>query len=223
MHPKRLEAVNLRQAGASYNEISRILGLSKGTLHYWFKNKSWSKKIKAKLTREARLKMVGKMRELSSRAKEKRVKLYGQKRRKAEIMFKRHKNETLFNSGLMIYWGEGDSNLLNGQIRVTNSQPLMLRLFKKFLWRYLPEVKERVKVYLVLYEDLEEGKCKGYWSKMLNISLDRFYKSQYIKGRLKNKRLPYGIGTLIVSSRADKEVIIAWLELIKKEISLTRV
>lgn len=213
----------LRKAGKSYNQISKSLDVSKSTLHYWFKDSLLSKKIKKRLTARVAVKMRGRMIKMSRMAKARRKIAYAEKRREAEKSFFLFNKEKLFNCGLMIYWGEGDNKLSNGQIRVTNSNPLMLKLFYIFLKRYLPAVSLKAKMYLILYPGLHHQACERHWSKEVKIPLDKFTKSFYIKGRSKTRKLPYGIGTIIVSSRAFKEIMIRWLELKKLEIKIARV
>ncbi|MFA5360480.1 MAG: hypothetical protein WC320_00675 [Candidatus Paceibacterota bacterium] len=38
-------AIELRKKGKSYNQISKEIEISKGTLSYWFSNTKWSKAI----------------------------------------------------------------------------------------------------------------------------------------------------------------------------------
>lgn len=216
-------ALKLRAEKKSYNEISKLLGVSKGTLHYWFRNNLMSKRVKAKLTLAARKKMGKHMAMMNLKAKEKREKMYEQKRREADILYKKFGKESLFISGLMIYWGEGDNKLANGQVRVANSNPLMLKMFHLFLKRYLPLVKEKIKMYLVLYPGIDDKKCHVFWSKMVGVALDKFTKSHYIRGRSTYNKLAHGIGTIIVSSRSYKEIIMRWLALKQKEINSARV
>jgi len=215
-------ASSMRQKGDSYNKISARIGVSKSTLNYWFKNKLWSKKVKSKLTQDANKQARKRMILLGIKSREKRRLLYQQKRMEARRLYKIFHKDLLFMSGLMIYWGEGDSKLINGQIRVANSNVLMLKLFHYFILRYLPAVKDKIRVYLVLYPDLKDSACREYWSGQLGIPIDKFFKSQYIKGRSSGKKLPFGVGTIIVSSRAYKEIVIEWLKLRQKEISLMR-
>ena len=223
MRPDIKTAICLRKDGKSYNEISRILKISKSTLNYWFKGKKWSKKLKDKLTRLAKKNAGERMKKISLAAKASRQILYASMRKKADRLFKKFRREVLFVEGLMLYWGEGDNKLENGQMRVANSNPLLIKNFHIFVKKYLPQLIPKVRMYLVLYPDLNDEKCKEYWSKMVGVSLDRFFKSQYIKGRSTKRTLPFGIGTIIVSSRAYKEIIMRWLELRKKEINLARV
>lgn len=223
MRKEKNQAVALRKEGKSYNEIAEKLSVPKSTLHYWFRNEPWSIKVKQQLTEVARQESKKRMKILGNLGKQKRVALYLECRKRAEKEFKQFKKETLFLSGLCLYWGEGDSKLENGMIRIANSDPLVLRLFYSFLRQYLPELLPKAKIYLVLYEDLDSTVCQKYWSAQVGVPLDKFIKSSYIIGRSPTKRLAYGIGTLLVSSRAYKEIVYTWLALYKKEIATMRV
>ena len=223
MRKEKNQAIVLRRQGKSYNEIAQKLSVPKSTLHYWFRDKTWSVKVKRHLTEAARQESKKRMKILGNLGKQKRAALYLECRKRAEKEFKQFKKETLFLSGLCLYWGEGDSKLENGRIRIANSDPLMLRLFYLFLGQYLPELLPKAKIYLVLYKDLEENACQKHWSVQVGVPLDKFIKSSYIIGRSPTKRLAYGIGTLLVSSRAYKEIIHTWIALFKKEVANMRV
>ena len=216
-------AIALRKDGKSYREICKILKIPKSTLNGWLSGIKWSQEIKKRLSEIALENARVRMKEMARQAGNDRLKLYQQKRIIAGQKFKKFKQEKLFISGLMIYWGEGDSNLKNGAIRVANTDPLMLRLFHVFLKKYLSEISDKAKAYLVLYPDLNDDVCRKFWSEQIGVPLEKFIKSQYIKGRHPTKRLSYGICTIIITSRAYKEMINAWIELIKKDIQLMRV
>ncbi|MFA5061593.1 MAG: hypothetical protein WC526_00380 [Patescibacteria group bacterium] len=163
------------------------------------------------------------MKLVNLKTKERRQKLYSEMREEAIRLYDIYSKESLFLEGLMLYWGEGDNKLENGKIRVTNSNPLLIKNFHIFLKHYLPQISAKAKVYLVLYPDLKESGCKDCWSKIVELPLDKFFKSQYIKGHSVKRTLPFGVGTIIISSRSYKEMVMQWLELRKKEISLARV
>lgn len=223
MRAEKQQAVILRKKGKSYNEIAETLAMPKSTLHYWFRDKAWSVNVKRRLVKAARAESKKRMTILGNLGKQKRAALYRECQKRAEKEFKRFKKENLFLSGLCLYWGEGDSKLENGKIRIANSDHLVLRLFYLFLRQYLPELLPKAKIYLVLYKDLEEKVCQEHWSAQVGVPLDKFIKSSYIVGRSPTKRLAHGIGTLLVSSRAYKEIIHTWLALFKKEIAKMRV
>ncbi|TSC84377.1 MAG: Uncharacterized protein G01um101413_672 [Parcubacteria group bacterium Gr01-1014_13] len=223
MRPDIKTAIKLRKAGKSYNEISRVLKISKSTLSLWFRDYKWSDKVKISLQKLAREGARLRMKKMGLKNKKERMRMYSQMRKEASRSYKIFRKYPLFLEGLMIYWGEGDNKLENGQIRVANSNPLLIKNFHLFLKRYLSYLEPKIKMYLVLYPDLSDYECKNYWSKIVGLPLDRFFKSQYIKGRSTKRTLPFGIGTIIITSRRHKEIIMRWLELRKKEIQLARV
>lgn len=215
-------AIQLRQKGKSYQEITASMGVPKSTLSNWFSGMPWSEKTKKYLSELARANAKKRMKIISHRRRNALKKDYHEKQIIAKKQFTEFAKERLFIAGLMVYWGEGDSKLANGAIRVANSDPLMIKLFYKFLKTYLPEISKKARIYLVLYPDLNDEECKKYWSKKVGMPLNRFINSSFITGRSSNKRLIHGIGTLSISSRSYKEKIIIWLNLIKQE-NITRV
>ncbi|OIO50369.1 MAG: hypothetical protein COV41_00090 [Candidatus Brennerbacteria bacterium CG11_big_fil_rev_8_21_14_0_20_43_10] len=223
MRPDKQRAFLLRRENKSYNSIAKILSVPKSTLSDWFKKEGWSLVIKKRLIKKQGYKSRIKMKGLNAIAKQKREALYLQQRQTAYAQFRQYKNQPLFQSGLAIYWGEGDNKLENGIIRVANTDPFMLKLFHKFLKTYLPEIGDLIKAYLILYPDLNDNTCKKFWSAIIRVTPDRFLKSHYITGHHPTKRLPHGICTIYISRRAYKERICEWIELYKKEIRAMRV
>lgn len=217
MRDDKKAATRLRKRGLSYHEIAMALNIPKSTLSNWFANVAWSQKTKKYLSDLARINASQRMTIISRKRKNKLEGDYRLQRLTAVSQFKKFQSERLFIAGLMIYWAEGDNKLANGIIRVANSDPLMIRLFYKFLKIYFPEISARAKVYLVLYPDLNDEKCRQYWSRKIGLPIEKFIKSSYIKGKHPTKRLAYGIGTLTISSRSYKEKIITWIDLAKKE------
>jgi hypothetical protein len=163
------------------------------------------------------------MKIMSQKKKRERKKFYQSIKQVAQKQFKKFSQEKLFLGGLLIYWGEGDNKLKNGIIRVTNTDPIMLKLFYFFLKKYFPEIFPKIKAYLILYSDLVEQKCVKFWSKKIGLKQIYFTRSQYIQGHHPTKRLNYGICTLVITNRAYKEKIIIWLELLRKKILKMRV
>lgn len=217
MRLDKLQAIQLRKEGKSYLEISNTLGISKSTLSNWFSGVVWSEKTKNRLAALATEKARVRMTAISHRRRAELVESYNKQKITALREFPKFKKDILFIAGLVAYWREGDNKLADGVIRIANTDPLMVRLFYRFLKKYMPEISDRAKMYLVLYPDLNDHLCKQYWSSQVGLPLDKFFKSSYIKGKCPTKRLSYGIGTLTISSRLYKEKVITWIDLFKKE------
>lgn len=123
----------------------------------------------------------------------------------------------LFVAGLMLYWGEGDSKLKN-PLRLTNTSPQMIKIYTKFLIDILKVPKEKLRVGLILYPDLNEGKTKEFWSKTIDMPPEQFYKTQFITGQHPTARLSRGICMIIMNSRQLKEKVLAWIDLISNKL-----
>ena len=78
--------------------------------------------------------------------------------------FPRIKSNPLFIAGIMLYWGEGDSKVENGNVRLTNTNGNIMRLFTQFLLTICEVPLEKIKGAMILYPDLHENTCKDFWS-----------------------------------------------------------
>ena len=213
MRKDKEKAIELRHQNKSYKSISRELGIPLGTLAGWFKNEEWSQEIRDKLGTEASLAFPDKLKRIVAANKKRWADLHETYRQEAVKEFKKYKNDPLFLAGIMLYWGEGEKQQKSSQVRLSNSEPEMLKIFYLFLTKVLKIHPDKVFSWLLLYPDLIDSVQKNFWSKAPNIPLDNFKKSIYIKGRHPTKRLSYGVCTVVVSSRALKERILKWLEL----------
>ncbi len=213
-------AIELRRKGLSYNKISKKLDIPKSTMSYWFKGESWSEDLRKELSRKALFIAKKRLRLINKARREKWEKWRESHRKIARKEFNSLKKNQLFLAGLMLYWGEGDSKIENCIVRLSNTDPKMIRIFSLFLRKTLNIPEDKIKVSLVLYPDLNDEKCKDFWSEYSEIPKETFYKTQFIKGRHPTRRLSYGICNVSVNSRALKEKIFVWLDLFKEELKL---
>jgi len=209
-------AIKLRKEGKSYNEISQEVGIPKSTLCYWFRDLRWSRVIKKELTKKAIQKATKQIRVMARANKEKWRKWRKMHREKAKKEFKFLKSNHLFIAGVNLYWGEGDTVLKNGIVRLANTDYRMIIVFYRFLKAICKVPKEKVNLWLLLYPDIAEDKCKKFWSSKTKIPLSQFRKSQVIQGRHQKKRLKNGVCTIQVYSRGLKEKIMVWIDLFSK-------
>lgn len=216
MNKLREKAFELRKQEISYNEINRRLGIPKSTLSSWFKTDKDSSCVKKILIKKAQKKAIKKLKLMALTNKEKWQKIHLSYRKQAFLDFPKLITEQFFIPGLLIYWGEGDKKLENGIVRIANIDYRMLKVFISFLVYPCQTRLEKIRIWLLLYPDLDERKCKDYWSKMLGISQNQFIKSQYISGREKKKKVGYGVCSVQVYSRELKEKITEWINLYSK-------
>lgn len=218
MSDNKINALRLRKQGKSYKEIVRLTGIPKSTLSGWLQHYKWSDSIRKRLSKiqneNARKRMIA----ITDKTREQRKVLYRKYREDANLTFDRYFKESIFVAGLMLYWGEGDNKLSNGLIRISNSDPMILKFFHLFVYEYLPDIYPKLKMSLVLYPDLEDMLSRKYWSENVGIPLDRFMKSQYIQGRSTKRTLPYGTAQIYAPSKACKHKLLEWIQLARNNI-----
>ena len=124
----------------------------------------------------------------------------------------------LFIAGLMLYWAEGDTHGKGGNVRLTNIDARMIRVFVNFAKRICNVPKSDIRIGLILYPDLNDSVCKNYWSRLINIPLSQFHKTQIIQGSHPTKRLQNGICLIRIGGTGLKEKIKTWIDLYAKEL-----
>jgi len=203
----RRKAIELRKLGKTYSEIREELVIPKSTLSDWLKTYPLSLEEK-NLLEESR-----KRRKYFSIEK---VRLVKQKKRE-----ERHKNTYLFEqrkwlsltkrelelAGLFLYWGEGNKRL-NGPVSLNNTDPQVLKFTLYWLQYGLGISRNKIKVMVHLYRDMDVEQELRYWSTELNLSLSQFSKP-YIKdskrSEIDQKGFGHGTCGLVVNSVLLKE------------------
>ncbi len=206
-------AFALRKQGKSYKQIHKELGMSVSTLSNWFKGVNFSEEIKMNLTEAAIDVSAVRIRELNKARGDTLAALYFRAKEEAAEELKHRIKDPLFVSAIAAYWGEGDK-LSKNQLRLTNTDPHMIILFKDFLVKICGIPKEKLRIALFIYKDLDEVACKNYWIKQ--VGLTHFHKTMVLPSRHKTKRLPYGICTLVLSNTYLKQKMIVWIDQLPK-------
>jgi hypothetical protein len=203
------KAIDLRQAGNSYGYIAKSLGLkSKGTLSAWFKDLELSPGAKQALQQNiARANKRGFLqfnKERSARISVENEAALEQGRKQIGKLSKRE----LMLVGAALYWGEGTKyQRTNGSLTLvfTNSDPLMVRVFMRFVREILKIEELRIRAGIHLYDPLKTPASRLYWSKVTGLPIERFYISQQrsraSKGVRNSARLPHGTVCIRVNSR----------------------
>ncbi|MCK4520878.1 helix-turn-helix domain-containing protein [Candidatus Parcubacteria bacterium] len=185
-------ALTLRKQGMSYSQIKKILKVSKSTLSAWLKDYPLSKKRIREL-RDWNEQRIEKCRETKRKKKEERLNKFCKEQKR--IIFPFDKRE-LYLAGLFLYWGEG-AKVGMCRLSVSNTDPSIIKFFMDWLIKSLKVPKEKLKVHLHLYKDMNIAKEIKFWSEILNIPISQFNKP-YIKKTDKasiNHKGSFGHGT----------------------------
>lgn len=188
---EKIEAIALRGKGATYREILKIVPVSKSTLSLWLRSVGLSKRQKQRIT----LKRIEAGRRGGAAQRMKRIKIT-QKikgRAKAEIGKLSIGRKELWLMGSMLYWAEGTkekSNSSPAALKFSNSDPLMIKLFIRWLIEICKVPKNRITYELYIHENNKHriAEVKAYWANVLGVSdLPKIYfKRHNVKTRRKN-------------------------------------
>jgi hypothetical protein len=201
---ERARARELRTEGLPYRKIASALGVSVGSAYLWTNdieltpeqiernlhgptgplNPDRVRRAAASWSRRCRLKRLGYQEEGRERARQ---------------------GDPLHLAGCMLYWAEGAK--ARNCAKLTNSDPNMVRFFRRFLTASLGVPIEKISMTLNVYttNGMTIEEIERYWLDLLELpasasrkhTLNRLPTSS--SGRAKNK-LPYGVCSLRVCS-----------------------
>jgi len=189
------QAIKLREQGLPINEIAKSLNVAKSSVSTWVRE--------VKLTDEQ-------IRKLKERNPAYNLNLCGARRRselarevrlnyQAEGAAQAKLGEPLHVQGCMLYWGEGSKDRVT--CKFSNSDPAMLKLFLSFVRHYFQVKPEDMKAHVHVYtdNDLTLEEILTYWSRELDLPLERFGKSSVnplpksSQQKKPKNLLPYGV------------------------------
>ena len=173
---KRREAIRLRRSGKSYNEIKAILSVAKSSLAYWLKNYPLTTEQVSNLTKRYKDGQIENFRNTMRLKREKRLNTTYEVQKKNLLPLTQRE---LLIAGLFLYLGEG-AKQTPGQIIVSNTDPNIIKFVLNWYTNILKIPKDKIKVNLQLYRDMDINKELSYWKNILHIPLTNFWKP-YIK------------------------------------------
>ena len=202
----RRKALELRKLGKSYSQIKKEMGISKSTLSDWLREYPLSKEQIDSL-RGKNPRRIEKYRETMRRKHQTRLnKYYTEEKSKWLPLSKRE----LFIAGLFLYWGEGGKSL-NGQLIINNTDPKLIKFMLHWLTNVIFVPKNKIKVCVHLYIDMEIQTEINYWVKELDLPLTQFIKPYIKKSQRTNidhKGFGHGTCGLMVNDTRLKERIL---------------
>jgi transposase-like protein len=213
---EKKKAVRLRRNGKSYNEISRKLDIPKSTLSLWFRKIEWNKELIRKIWDKKRKKCA------------ENITLYNKQR--AQIIKEQHLNFQKQNAdtikklseyelkliGTALYWAEGSKND-RWVITFVNSDPEMIKIMMRFFKEVCRIPKERISFKIQIHPNISEKSAKLFWSKILNIPVNKFTKTLYqiskaSKGKRPKRTLPYGTCRISIANVLLRNQIVGWIK-----------
>lgn len=213
---ERQKAIELRKQGKTYSEIKAELGISKSTLSEWLSKFPLDEKqllLLQKTKINKRYIAIEKNRITKRKKRDTRLHtVYQQEKKRWGTLSLRE----LELAGLFLYWGEGGKSL-KGAVSLNNTDPKVIRFTLYWLTHALHFPREKVRVLIHLYADMDIDQEKQFWSNELQIPLTQFSKP-YIKRstriNMNHKGFGHGTCSLVVCDVRIKERIIMGIEAI---------
>jgi len=159
----------------SYSEIKKVLGVPKSTLSEWLKEFPLRKEKIVELQRDNLKRNEAKIENFRNAMRSKRDKEDSKTYKKYQNKFSKISEKELFAVGLALYLSEGSKKDYYS-IALANTDPNLIRFFINWLEKFFDISKERIKISLHLYENMDIDKEKGFWKDKLNIKDFQIYK-----------------------------------------------
>jgi hypothetical protein len=215
LREKKAEAILMRREGASYSQIKTKIKVSKRSLSLWLHDMPLSDKRLRELRDWSAIR-IERFQDTMRHKREKRwVEVRG---RAAKDIGALNKRELLI-AGLFLYWGEGGKTMRTS-VSISNTDPAVLNFFIHWL-QALGVSKNRLRVHIHLYADMNIKKELEYWSKTLGLPLAAFTKP-YVKssnriGLTYKQKFTHGTCNVNYHNRDIAEYVLEALEYIRDE------
>ena len=206
-------AIELRTQGRTYTEIRATLGVPKSTLSNWLADIKVSAIHRGLIENNAKLK---RSENYFRTIRERRIRL-------EKEYFEKEKNELgpiskrdLMIAGLFLYLGEG-TKATTSKICISNSDPIVVSFASFWLRKILGTKKNRMRVGIHLYNNMDIEKEKLFWSHVTHLPLSQFHKPYIKKSRTDRiNHVSHGHGTCnIIYGNVDlKQKIMAGIKVI---------
>lgn len=175
---QREKAIELRLTHKlGYKAIAEQVKVSKSTLSRWLEDLPLSEERVLELRREAwglgEAKRERFRQTMRAKRDEREHEIYLKQKKK----FARISDQSMFVAGLMLYAAEGDKKS-RADVAFTNTDPILVLFFIQWAIRFLGFPKEKFRIQLHLYENMDIKAEELFWIRHLGLSRKQLWKSQ---------------------------------------------
>ncbi|MFH0792389.1 MAG: hypothetical protein V1905_04225 [bacterium] len=214
---EKQEAIRLRKKGYSYSEILDKVHVSKASLSLWLRGIKLNEMYRERLRkRQAKGALKGAM----VRHKD-RLEITERIKNEAKKEIGDITDRELCLIGAALYWGEGSKqreSCPSTEARFTNSDLSMLKLYLKWLEKTCKIDIDNIKFEIYIHESGNIQKAREFWSKNLNLSIEKFQRVRLKKNKINTKRKNigdnyHGLLRITVKKSANlNRKIFGWIE-----------
>lgn len=169
---EKVQAIELRKSGMSYNEIRERVPVSKSSLSLWLRSVGLAKRHQRRLTEKQRTSQQKGVRLVHERRLEK-TRLIKEKA-SLEIISLSLRERWLI--GIALHWAEGSKEKDRAvPVRFTNSDPAMIIFFREWVLDFLHIDPGDITYTLAIHEKSPQRfSAMKFWSTLLNIEPGEF-------------------------------------------------
>lgn len=180
------KAISLRKKGFSYAEILKEVSVAKSTLSLWLRSVGLSKRHEQRITEKKRLAGLRGARKRHQQKLLKIEEIY----KEAELEITQISNKSFWLMGIMLYWAEGSKEKDNhpgSGIKFSNSDPLMIRMFIKWLVEFVNINIADIKFEIYIHENSKNSikKVKEFWARATGLGLNHFNTVYFKRNKIK--------------------------------------
>jgi len=199
---QRIKAINLRKAGKSYSEIRKKIKVSKGTLSLWLGNVKLTSDQKKRLYVTLRQKNAYRLAKINQNKRiKKSKKIISEAKQETRSLFK----NCLFVPGLMLYWAEGDKSDIREEVKFSNSDPMLIKFMMRWFRKLCKVPEDKFRIALHIHKLHCRKDIENYWSKITNVSIRQFHKTQIKPTSLRHRKNRLYQGTCAIRI-SDKDL-----------------
>lgn len=116
----------------------------------------------------------------------------------------------LFTLGVALYIGEGTKR--NYDVRLANSDPLVIQAFLRFLRETCSVQENKIKAWLNIFDDADVERALNYWQDVTGLPRAQFMKTIVRPSRSGNylNKSGYGTLTVVVSNKKLGDMVKQW-------------
>lgn len=130
-----------------------------------------------------------------------------------------NQDRALLDCGVMMYRAEGWKDKREQMLDFANSDPVMIKIYLRFLRKICGVNENKLRIYLYCYANQDVDKIKKFWSKVTSISLKQFTKPYVRQDFREDKigKMPYGLIHVRYGDKKLYSQILEWYEKIVKK------
>jgi hypothetical protein len=199
----------LRRLGLSYNEIARLIPVSKGTLSGWCRDLLLPAELRRRLAL-IRPKLdsqiaLGRKRRDQALERKRLIRLSAQK----EVFWRRA--DPFWIAGVVAYWSEGSKT--SSDLRFSNSDPGLVRLFIDWSQQFLEGKGFSARLHL--HTGQNEDERIEFWSAITGIPASQFGTTYFKKegtGHRKNRLYNGTVTVRLLGEGSQIQRVLGWID-----------